>query len=1000
MTSSLKPPVIFLAFASAWDLGELQELPVEAKALRGLLEPLQVSRQITLVIRQDVTVDEIVGVFQDARYHGNIAVFHYAGHADQYALLLSERGRLQKANASGLAAFLAEQPGLRLVFLNGCSTQAQTAELLQAGVETVIATELDVPDNIAREFAERFYRGLAGGSSIASAYKQAGSIHGMLEEGRSDDWTLALHPDKPDAGKWTIPAPLPDRADIQVALQGPVTLIAGTQEIAQLAAAIEKLDAARFVLSAAGAGARIDLSAGAPPRLAPRPRPVFAPPDFVPELIGREQESATLAAALQANRAIEVYGPADVGKTALLESLAAHAVRDAFPDGIVFLRPFFCVAATDLLQLIHDQFYTYDSAEVKLADTQIMRDLQSICALIVLDNDGLPKDALEVLLAALSNSRLLLSSRQQGGRHPGRIRPMALRELPLPAARALYKAAIERPLMPSEEAALDALIAALGAKPGEIVRAAAIAREDSGQGAYAAAPTAGAGYSQAGDILARLSAEQQRLVAALAAIHDASLGQEALLRIAGVSSPTPALDALVQMQVVRTHSPRYSLVDSFAPLVLASINTAEWRDKIQAYFDTWLRQPSLGPQSVIEEMPAILVLLRQLASRGQNWRGVLQMTRALEPALIAGRQWGAWRIVLEMQLEAARALNDASAEGWALHQLGTRALCLGEAAEARERLEEALRVRTQVGVRAAIDLTRHNLNLLPPPAGAPPKQDPPHNPPAQPPPRPRPSAAAPVNPNYRLQPQGGGLGHGNLPAGGSISPQQPIAGSRRGGGCIWGILLGIAAFGLAVWLWWGQLPGQRTVAPSSGTSNPKATPTRVIPTRAREVPKAVPPTATRQARRNPTNTPQPAAKPAVVQPPDTATFTPLPAPTDTPTFTPVPAIIEPDRPELPPNEIPTNEPPVAPIPQILDFRPDPAAVVAGDPVSLCFQTVDASYVLIESESDKSTDFKLNPTKDCVTVYPYETRTQYTLHVFNENGEEGKPWTVEVLVGPG
>ena len=44
------------------------------------------------------------------------------------------------ADAAGLAAFLGQQRGLQLVFLNGCSTQAQVKGLLEAGVGVVIAT--------------------------------------------------------------------------------------------------------------------------------------------------------------------------------------------------------------------------------------------------------------------------------------------------------------------------------------------------------------------------------------------------------------------------------------------------------------------------------------------------------------------------------------------------------------------------------------------------------------------------------------------------------------------------------------------------------------------------------------------------------------------------------------------------------------------------------------------------------------------------------------------
>ena len=58
-----------------------------------------------------------------------IAVLHYGGHANRYQLLLeSAAGHAVAPDAGGLAAFLAQQRGLQLVVLNGCSTQPQTED--------------------------------------------------------------------------------------------------------------------------------------------------------------------------------------------------------------------------------------------------------------------------------------------------------------------------------------------------------------------------------------------------------------------------------------------------------------------------------------------------------------------------------------------------------------------------------------------------------------------------------------------------------------------------------------------------------------------------------------------------------------------------------------------------------------------------------------------------------------------------------------------------------
>ena len=67
------------------------------------------------------------------------------------------------AHAEGLAGLLGDQRGLKLVFLNGCSTLPQVDLLLGAGVPAVIATSHAINDPVARDFAIAFYQALTIG---------------------------------------------------------------------------------------------------------------------------------------------------------------------------------------------------------------------------------------------------------------------------------------------------------------------------------------------------------------------------------------------------------------------------------------------------------------------------------------------------------------------------------------------------------------------------------------------------------------------------------------------------------------------------------------------------------------------------------------------------------------------------------------------------------------------------------------------------------------------
>lgn len=169
-------PVIFLAFAN--DRVErsryLRNLPAELRQIRQALEPAVEAGLCELVTLANATVSEILDVFQKKRYKDRIAVFHYGGHADGYQLLLeSETGKHQIAHGKGLVSFLGNQTSLKLVFLNGCSTEQQAEELSDVGVPMVIGTASSIADEIAAQLAIRFYKGLANGAGINRAWKEA-----------------------------------------------------------------------------------------------------------------------------------------------------------------------------------------------------------------------------------------------------------------------------------------------------------------------------------------------------------------------------------------------------------------------------------------------------------------------------------------------------------------------------------------------------------------------------------------------------------------------------------------------------------------------------------------------------------------------------------------------------------------------------------------------------------------------------------------------------------
>ncbi|MEM7016326.1 MAG: CHAT domain-containing protein [Pseudomonadota bacterium] len=144
-------------------------MATEENQLRSILQ--EATDLCDFEIHANVTVDTIFEVFRQPDYQDRIAIFHLAGHANGYSLMLQNA----PAHAQGLAGFLGQQKGLKLVFLNGCSTYGHFEELLKQGIDVVIATSQAINDLAATEFSIQFYRSLAAGRPLETAFYEAES---------------------------------------------------------------------------------------------------------------------------------------------------------------------------------------------------------------------------------------------------------------------------------------------------------------------------------------------------------------------------------------------------------------------------------------------------------------------------------------------------------------------------------------------------------------------------------------------------------------------------------------------------------------------------------------------------------------------------------------------------------------------------------------------------------------------------------------------------------
>ncbi len=160
------PPVVFLVYANdrVDPARHLRNLKQEIDGIREALRPAEEAGLCEVIFEPNASAEQVFRVFCTQKYRNRIAVLHYAGHADDDHLLLeTATGGHGAAGAAGLAEFLGLQRGLQLVFLNGCSTEAQIEGLLDTGCRAVIGTSREIDDEVAMGFAKRFYAGLASG---------------------------------------------------------------------------------------------------------------------------------------------------------------------------------------------------------------------------------------------------------------------------------------------------------------------------------------------------------------------------------------------------------------------------------------------------------------------------------------------------------------------------------------------------------------------------------------------------------------------------------------------------------------------------------------------------------------------------------------------------------------------------------------------------------------------------------------------------------------------
>jgi hypothetical protein len=482
---------------------------------------------------------------------------------------------------------------------------------------------------------------------------------------------------------------------------------AGAREPSLYGAITGQIAVGRYVLQigdASGAAIR-EASRTERAHIRPRPTPVLLRPKLIRGLFDRRTELASALSALDAGLPIEVSGEAGIGKTAVLRHLAHHPRSASFVDGVIYLSARH-QSCPDILQLVFEVFYESDEI-CKPTDAEIRRGLQDKQALILLDDVDLTQHELEQVLDIAPRSAFVVASRERC--LWGEVRSLDLKGLPPDDAVLLLEREIERPLDAAERSAATSLCATLGGNPLRLLQAAAIARER--QIPFDRFPRDITPESLVTDLLASVDEKQRRAMLALTALPGVPLPVPHISGIAEIGDLESSLMTLVRRGLVVSSQYRHRLADGVSDRLRRTEDLKPWVHRAITYFTAWAERNRRNAESLSKEA-ATLLRVQQSAADARRPGEVLQLGRLLEGALVVGVRWGAWGMALERCLAAAKATADRSLEGWALHEMGTRAACLGETGTARALLGQAVKLRESAGDNAAAAASRRNLGLV------------------------------------------------------------------------------------------------------------------------------------------------------------------------------------------------------------------------------------------------------------------------------------------------